>query len=585
MYRQIPENDLQAIRDRVVISDVVSGYVSLKRSGRGFLGLCPFHNEKTPSFSVDDERGLFHCFGCGSGGTVFSFLMRIENIEFRDAVEILARKAGVQIETQAPLADTGKRDKLFQLNNVAQKYYVDCLVSSAGSFAREYLDRRGVDKKVADRFGIGFCPSKGSPFLEVAGAKPRAVEAAIDLGLFGRRKDGGLYERFFGRITFPIRDGTGKIVGFGGRTLGDGQPKYLNSPESSIFSKKRVLYGLYEAKKFIRENRRIVVVEGYMDVVALAQGGIQNVVASLGTALTGYQLLLAKRFADEIISFFDGDKAGKGAAARAFSTCAETGVWGLGAFLPEGEDPDSFFRSHGLAATRDLLDKAIPLSDFFFDYVDPGEGASLAERTRSIERVAETVASVKDPVKFGLLVRSAAQRFGISESVFRSHRNRRRSVGEAVVLNTDRVDQESYRGEEAMLVETLALDKGIVEIVEGSSVLEHFESSSLVQAANRIIGAWKESGEITVTLDHLPTALMKNIVAAMQGKGPLVGADLKRIATDCISRVNARVRNETAKRIRSHLEEAEAHGDESRLNEQLERSDELIRQLRSTGLS
>jgi DNA primase len=265
MTGKIPDETLDAIRDRVSLVEVVSGYVSLKKSGRNYLGLCPFHSEKTPSFTVSDERGLFHCFGCGAGGTIFSFLMRAEHCTFPEAVRSLAQRAGISLPERGQNAADDYRQNLLRLNEIAQKYLRIALQSDEGRIARRYLEKRGLGTETVERYGLGFCSPAGTAFIQAIASKPRAVEAAIHLGLVGRRPDGGTYERFRSRITFPIRDGSGRILGFGGRALGDQLPKYLNSPESALFHKGRLLYGLFEARAGIREAERVVILFGYMD--------------------------------------------------------------------------------------------------------------------------------------------------------------------------------------------------------------------------------------------------------------------------------------------------------------------------------
>jgi len=330
MAGKIPDETLQAIRERVSIVEVVSGYVTLKKAGRNHVGLCPFHGEKTASFNVNDERGLFHCFGCGAGGTVFTFVMRADHVDFVEAVEGLARRAGVTLPRRADSGDGEQRQELVRLNEFAQRCFREMLRSPAGSVARQYLDKRGVTAATIETYGLGFCPANGSGLSRALAAKPVAVQKAVEIGLLGRRGNGTTYDRFWGRVTFPIGDGSGRIVGFGGRTVGTEHPKYLNSPESVLFHKAHVLYGLYEGRQAIREAERIVIVEGYLDALALVEAGIGCAVASLGTALGPAQLRAARRFAQEVIIFFDGDHAGQEAAVRAFGVCAETGVGSRG---------------------------------------------------------------------------------------------------------------------------------------------------------------------------------------------------------------------------------------------------------------
>jgi DNA primase len=580
MAGKIPDDTLQAIRERVSIVEVVSGYVSLKKAGRNHLGLCPFHAEKTPSFTVNEERGLFHCFGCGVGGTVFTFLMRADRIDFREAVEILARRAGIPLpESTEAGPSREQRQELIRLNEMAQRHFRGALQSAAGAPARQYLQRRGVSTQVVERYGLGFSPSAGSGLTR--GLSPKQQRQAVDLGLLGRRADGGLYERLHGRLTFPIRDGSGRILGFGGRTLGGDHPKYLNSPESALFHKSQVLYGLHEARHAIQEAERVVIVEGYLDALALVEAGIGCAVASLGTALSAAQLRLARRFAPKVIAFFDGDRAGQEAAARAFAVCVEAGVWGLGAFLPEGVDPDDYVREHGAAATLALLESATPLADFFIGRIDPGPNAGLPERARAAERIGQVISRVRDPFQFNLLAKQSAQRLGVDESVFRELRvagPTRSPAGSAA----DRAESApTFRPEEATLLEAMALDREVATLVSHRGVLEGFSSPTLANAGRALIAAWERNHSGNSAIDQLPPAIAERVTAGLLGEGPIATGDCLQAARDCIGRIERRARRSQAREISATLRQAEAAGDDRRYREALARKNEFLRQKRT----
>ena len=574
MAGKIPDDTLQAIRERVSIVEVVSGYVGLKKAGRNHIGLCPFHAEKTPSFTVNDERGLFHCFGCGAGGTVFTFLMRADRIDFREAVEVLARRAGVRLPERAePWQSSEQRQELIQLNEAAQRCFRQALGSVAGAPAREYLQRRGVSAEVIEHYGLGFNPPDGAGLAR--GLPPKRQQQAVDLGLLGRRADGGLYERFRGRITFPIRDGSGRILGFGGRTLGSDHPKYLNSPESALFHKGQVLYGLYEARRAIQEAERVVMVEGYLDALALVQASIGYTVASLGTALSSAQLRLARRFAPQVIAFFDGDRAGQEAAARAFAVCVEAGVWGLGAFLPDGLDPDDYVRQHGAAATLVLLEKAVPLADFFIGRVDPGPNATLPERARAAEKIGQVICHVRDPFQFNLLAKQTAQRLGVDESLFREQRAAGLTRLPAKAL--DRAEPAAFRPEEATLLEAMALDRDVALLVSRRNALDAFSNPALAAAGRTLLVAWERNHSCDAAVDQLPPAIAERVTAGLLGEGPIATGDRLQAARDCIDRIEHRTRRSEAKEMSAALRQAEAAGDDQRYREALVRKNDLLR--------
>jgi DNA primase len=585
---KIPDETLQAIRERVSIVEVVSGYVSLKKSGRNHLGLCPFHAEKTPSFTVSDERGLFHCFGCGAGGTVFTFVMRADKLDFREAVETLARRAGVVLPKRSePGAGGEQRHELLRLNEFAQRCFREALQAPSGAVAREYLAKRGLSPVTIERYGLGFCPASGSGLARALAVKPVAVQKATELGLLGRRPNGTLYDRLWGRVTFPILDGSGRIVGFGGRTLGSEQPKYLNSPDSTLFHKGQVLYGLYEARQVVREAERIVIVEGYLDALALVEAGIGYAVASLGTAFTLEQLRLAARFAPKVVVFFDGDPAGKKAADRALSTfsiCIETGVWGLGAFLPEGLDPDSFVRTQGAAATLALLQQAIPLWDFFLQRHDPGPDATVPERVRAAEEIKAVIDNVRerDVTQYNILVRQAAERLRIDETSFRQIRapSRARTPRQA-----DAVEQheEVRREEEEMLIEVMALDRDVALLVLKRGTLESFKGARLADAGRALLLAWERSGSSAAVVDQLPTTIAQRVTAGLLGEGPLVHANRLQVAQDCIAKIEQRAHRSQDRALNLALKEAEASGDETVWRERLRRKKDLLDRRREIG--
>jgi DNA primase len=574
---KIPDDTLQAIRERLSIVEVVSGYVSLKKAGRNHLGLCPFHSEKTPSFTVSEERGLFHCFGCGAGGTVFTFVMRADHVGFLEAVDMLARRAGVTLPKRGAPGDGGEeRQELVRLNEIAQRCFREALQAPGGAVARQYLEKRGVSQATIDAYGLGFCPPNGSGLARALAAKPVAVQKAADIGLLGRRANGTTYDRFWGRVTFPIRDGSGRILGFGGRTLGSEHPKYLNSPESTLFHKGQVLYGLYEARQAVREAERIVIVEGYLDALALVEAGIGYVVASLGTALGPAHLRLARRFAPEVVVFFDGDRAGQEAAVRAFAVCVETGVWGVGAFLPEGFDPDTFVRERGAEATRALLQQAVPLADFFLRRVDPGPGATVPQRVRAAVRVREVIAHVQDPTQFQMLAKQAAQRLGVDESLFRESRAVRQAPAKEHATPPAGT-QPVFPEEEATLVVAMALDRDVAVQVSERGLLESFRSVELAAAGRALIGAWEDTGSSASVVDDLPAPLRQRVTAGLLGEGPMATGDRLGEVRDAIRRIERVVQR---RRVRELLEQV---GDEGRSVDELRRLKEAVERRKEIG--
>ncbi len=381
----IPDSFIEELLGRIDIVEIVERRVPLKRAGREFQACCPFHDEKTPSFTVSPQKQFYHCFGCGAHGSAIGFLMNFEGLEFPDAVEELAHQAGLEVPREAKQSAPPSAD-LYDILEAAAKFYRDELKASEEGIA--YLKKRGLSGEIARRFGIGFAPAGWDRLSSKLGTDAKRLGQLRRAGMLSQGKSGE-YDRFRHRIMFPIHDRRGRVIGFGGRALEDDGPKYLNSPETELFHKGRELYGLYLARKNQAKLDRILVVEGYMDVVALAQFGFGNCVATLGTATTGDQAELLFRAAGEVVYCFDGDRAGRKAAWRALEATLPRLREGRQArflFLPEGEDPDSMVRDQGAETFGRKLDESQPLSDFFFDhFTGMVDMSSLDGRARLME--------------------------------------------------------------------------------------------------------------------------------------------------------------------------------------------------------
>lgn len=393
MSRRIPQDFIDDLIGRADILDVVGSRVSLKKAGSNYKGLCPFHDEKTASFTVSPDKNFYKCFGCGAGGNVIGFLMEHDNLSFPEAVEALAEMLGLEVPRQGRPERDGDRDApLLDVLREADQIYRQALRDSETAIA--YLKRRGIDGATAARFGIGYAPDAWDTVLSRLGAGSDGPRRLLEAGLVKRNDAGRTYDRFRDRIMFPIRDPRGRVTGFGGRVLDSGEPKYLNSPETPVFNKGRLLYGLYEARQAGGRPRRIVVVEGYLDVIALSQHGLGPAVATLGTAASAHHIRHLTRLSKEIVFCFDGDRAGRAAAFRALETAlplAGGDVELKFLLLPDGEDPDSFVRSRGAEAFDALLADALPLTEFMLgelgaqaDLSNPDGRAKLTELARPL---------------------------------------------------------------------------------------------------------------------------------------------------------------------------------------------------------
>ena len=414
----IPQDFIDDLIARADVVEVIGKRIQLKKAGREFKACCPFHDEKTPSFTVSTGKGFYHCFGCGAHGTAIGFLMEYEHMSFVEAIESLANVMGVDVPRDETDRPARRYDELFSLMVSVETHWQNCLRDN--SAAVDYLKKRGIDGATAKRFGIGFAPDSWSDTLDKFGKTPEATERLLATGLIIRKDNGKHYDRFRDRIMFPIRDARGRTIAFGGRALGDGEPKYLNSPETVLFHKGRELYGLYEARQALRNIEHLVVVEGYMDVVALARHGIDFSIATLGTATTSDHLNRLFRLTENVTFSFDGDRAGQAAAWRALENAlpqVREGRQIRFIFLPDGHDPDSFVNEYGSDAFIKELDNGVALSDYLI-----GELASQVDMTTvdGKARLAELAKPLIHKIPHGvyreLLIESLAETVGLSAS-------------------------------------------------------------------------------------------------------------------------------------------------------------------------
>ena len=412
----IPQDFIDDLIARADVVEVIGKRIQLKKAGREFKACCPFHDEKTPSFTVSPGKGFYHCFGCGAHGTAIGFLMEYEHMSFVEAIESLANIMGVEVPRDESDRPARRYDELFSLMRSVERHWQACLKDNAS--AVDYLKQRGIDGATAKRFGIGFAPDSWSDVLDKFGKTPEAQERLLATGLIIRKDNGKHYDRFRDRIIFPIRDARGRTIGFGGRAIGDGEPKYLNSPETVLFHKGRELYGLYESRQALRHIDRLVVVEGYMDVVALARHGIDFSIATLGTATTADHLNILFRLTDNVFFSFDGDRAGRAAAWRALENAlpqVREGRQIRFVFLPDGHDPDSYVNDLGSDAFMQALEEGVALSDFLIsELASQVDMTTVDGRARLAELAKPLVHKIPQGVYRELLIESLAEKVGLS---------------------------------------------------------------------------------------------------------------------------------------------------------------------------
>lgn len=412
----IPQHFIDDLITRADIVEVLGRRIPLKKAGREFKACCPFHDEKTPSFTVSPAKGFYHCFGCGEHGTALGFLMKYDHMDFVEAVESLAGMMGIEVPREDSQRPARRYDELFELMQKVEKHYQQELRQHQP--ATDYLKARGIDVATAKRFGIGYAPSGWSHLLDKFGTSREASDRLLAVGLIIRKDNGKHYDRFRGRIMFPIRDSRGRCIGFGGRVMGQEEPKYLNSPETVLFHKGRELYGLYEARQAIRNIERLVVVEGYMDVIGLARHGIDFAAATLGTATTDEHLNRLFRLSDEVHFCFDGDRAGRAAAWRALETALpqiREGRQIRFVFLPEGQDPDSYVQNDGADGFEKAMDQSLALSDYLVEELaSQVDMKSLDGRARLAELARPLVNRIPPGVYKALLIERLAESVGLA---------------------------------------------------------------------------------------------------------------------------------------------------------------------------
>ena len=430
------EELIEEIRSRSDIVDVISGYVKLKRKGSSWFGLCPFHNEKSPSFSVSRDKQMYYCFGCGAGGNVFTFLMEYENFSFVEALQFLADRAGIQLPQQEYSKEARQeadlKSQLLKIHKEAAQFYFYQLKSQNGKTAYQYLLDRGLSRETIVHFGLGSASRYSGALYRYLKEKGYSDELLIQTGLFLQDEKRGMYDKFWNRVMFPIMDVNNRVIGFGGRVMGDGKPKYLNSPETKIFDKSRNLYGLNFARSSRKKN--LIACEGYMDVIAMHQAGFDNAVASLGTALMAAQASLMKRYTDEVLLLYDSDEAGRKAAVRAIPLLRRAGLGQKVVDLSPYKDPDEFIKAEGAQAFEERLQKG--RNGFLFQVDAAGKEFDLGDpqgQSDFFHRIASMLLEFEDEIERTSYLKAAAREYHVKEEMLSRLVNRLAVNGETPV--------------------------------------------------------------------------------------------------------------------------------------------------------
>ena len=471
MSRYIDDDLVEEIRINNDIVDVVSEYVKLERKGKHMFGLCPFHREKTPSFSVTQSKQMYYCYSCGKGGNVIHFIKNIENLDFIEAVEFLANRVGIEIPDKVSEKDTklhNLKKELGELNVFAARFFYNNLISEKGKVAREYLKKRNLSENTIRKFGMGYSTDDWDDLYKAI--KDKFSKEAIDAsGLVIKNKNGGFYDRFRGRVIFPIFNVRGNVIGFGGRIMDNTQPKYLNSPETVIYSKRKNLYALNFAKKYSQE--RLIIVEGYMDAVSLNQAGVKNAVASLGTAFTEEQARLIKKYTKEVVLSYDMDNAGQNATLRAIKILEDANIPVRILIIPQGKDPDEFIKHYGKDVFDKLVDKA--LSAFEYKVKRLKENINIESvdgRVKFLNEIAKIISNVYNSLEREIYIKKIAKDYKISE--------------EAITREIHRLSMPSGVSNNMKLKKVNEVRGNLTKEVKNEDEVSHYEKLIVVLLAN-----------------------------------------------------------------------------------------------------
>ncbi len=582
---------LRDISDRLDLVDIVSETVQLKRKGNRFWGLCPFHQEKTPSFSVTPGKNMFYCFGCHSGGDLFSFVMKRDGLEFREAVESLAARAGVTIRTLNP-AVSDKRKQAVEMNQAAARYYHQMLMEGRAAAAMKYLQERGIESETLEKFQLGFAPDQWNAlgdYLLQKGFSPQQLKQS---GLIKRSESrDSFYDIFRKRIMFPIYHYNGDIIGFGGRIMDEGVPKYLNTPETEVFSKRNTLYGLYQGKEALRRLNRAYLVEGYMDCIKLHQAGIYNTVATLGTALTQDQARLIRRYCEEVVLLYDGDEAGQRESLRASEVLASEGTRVFVVTLPGEQDPDEFIQGIGKEEfERYIQNNKVSHIEFKINrYVDVEKGLELDDKVRILAQLKPDIQGLTSELERDYYIRILAQKLQTEESLVRREVRYGRPSGaqpnrNKSLISRDNIQYGNYSLEEKILASMLR-DQPVFTRVKEAIGLRFWGQEpyrELVQIYDRLEGGSLErlqemqqmlpGSELMAPFARITFAIEENAVL----NDIELGAFIRRVQR---LRMQARYQ-----KIYKQLEQLQHEGDFNSLLKFILNLDSLLNQAREGGM-
>ncbi len=579
----IPQETIDEIATRLDIVEIINDYVPLKRQGRNLQGLCPFHQEKTPSFTVSPEKQMFYCFGCGAGGNVFTFIMQKEGLTFPEAVEKLAAKAGVTVNKNeiSPLQQKKleKRERLYRINEEAARFFQRNLFSSGpqGKQALEYLKKRSFDLETIEKFQLGLAPSQWDGLIKFFEKKGVKVQELVELGLALPNKKGtSYYDRFRNRIMFPIWNNVGRVIAFGGRVMDSSLPKYLNSPDTPLFNKSKNLYGIHLAKNNIRNEDLALIVEGYLDVIACHQYGINNVVASLGTAFTREQAKLLMQHTYQIAIIYDGDTAGSKATLRGLDILSQLGCDVRVVSLPQGQDPDDYLRNNGPKKLRELIVQSQGLIEYkLIKTMENVNVSTIIGKTKVVEDMAADLLAIKSPLARSEAIKIVSDKTGIPETIILAELKKfNSSTPKYQRLNVKKPEKKlEINKTQVQLVKILFEDNSLLEEVEQAGGRELFDQP-VKDIYDQMYLALKTKGQVLSS--DLDENNSKILAAALLEEAPVI--EHQKAAADYIKILKLNKLNRDYAVKKKELKEAESKKDVTKQVELLLQLDEILQQ-------
>ena len=579
------EDEISTLRERSNLIEIVSDYVSLKKSGKNYKGLCPFHSEKTPSFMVNGEKQIFHCFGCGEGGNVFTFLMKIKNLTFPEAVEELAKRYGMKLTprelSERKKKEFEKKDILLELNSIASEYFHNLLQSKKGEQARQYLLKRGIQQEIIEEHRLGYSLDQWDGLVRYLKEKKISLDFASEVGLVIPKKKEGWYDTFRNRIMFPIFDLHHRPIGFGGRLLKDGEPKYINSPESILYHKGETLYGIQVAKRYISEKDYVIIVEGYFDLLMLHQYGVKNSVATLGTALTLQHIRTLKRYTKNLYTVFDADEAGFQASIRALPLFLDEDVEGKLIMLPKGEDPDDFLRKGNYKEFQRMIAQPIPLIDFFLERLAISCDLNTIEgKVKMAKEAIGMLNRISDPIKRNLYIKALAEKIDIRESVLHDIIKQPSKGIERLEGDSKRkVQGRTFPKSEQMLIQLMIHNPEFIAPIIEENIFQEFQNINLKTIGKEIENIYLRKGRIEIAeiLSGLSQDL-KNLLSELTfDEFQLDREKAEKVLRDCIRKIKEERLKKDKIELLKKIREAEQKGGEKILEGLLKECQELAK--------